>query len=114
MENNKVKGFKGEVLATKYLREHKYLIVESNYTSKIGEIDIVAFKEDTIVFVEVKCRVSNKFGMPREAVNYYKQRKIRQVATSYLLKHRMYEKCNVRFDVIDIVGDKVTHIPNAF
>lgn len=114
MENNIIKGSKGEFLAQKYLKENKYTILQTNYKCKIGEIDIIARKSNVLVFVEVKARESNRFGMPREAVNYYKQQKIKQVATSYMLSKGLYEKCQIRFDVIDILGDKVAHIENAF
>ena len=110
----KVVGLVGEVLAKEYLIEKGYKIVETNYKNKIGEIDIVAKYNSTIIFIEVKARESIKFGHPREAVNYYKQQKIRMVATSYLKLKKLYEKVPVRFDVIDIVGSKITHIENAF
>ena len=114
MKTTKVLGVKGEVLAKNYLLKHGYEIIEINYKNKIGEIDIIAKQGKTLVFVEVKARSSKSFGLPREAVNIYKQRKIRQVATAYLIKNNLYEKCNIRFDVIDVLGDEVAHIPNAF
>ena len=80
----------------------------------IGEIDIIAKKDNVIIFIEVKARESVKFGHPREAVNFYKQQKIRKVATSYLKFKGLYDKVNVRFDVIDVVGTSLTHIENAF
>ena len=81
---NKKTGNVGEALAVKYLKEKSYQIKELNYTNKIGEIDIIATQNDTIVFIEVKSRTSNKFGVGREAVNFYKQQKIRKVAQCYL------------------------------
>lgn len=107
-------GLKGEVLAKEYLINKGYKILDTNYKNKIGEIDIIAKIKNTIVFVEVKARESIRFGYPREAVNYYKQQKIRNVAIGYLKFKGLYEKVDVRFDVIDIIGDKITHIENAF
>ena len=107
-------GLKGEVLAKEYLINKEYIILTTNYKNKIGEIDIIAKKDNVIVFIEVKTRESIKYGYPREAVNFYKQQKIRNVATVYLKFKGLYDKVLVRFDVIDIVGDKITHIENAF
>ena len=110
----KVLGIQGETLAKEHLEKLGYKIVATNYKNKIGEIDIIAYDNSTLVFVEVKCRQSIKFGYPREAVNFYKQNKIRSVAVGYLKYKGLYEKVNVRFDVIDIVGENITHIKNAF
>ena len=110
----KILGIQGETIAKEYLQNLKYKIVKLNYKNKIGEIDIIAKDGDVLVFVEVKARQSLKFGHPREAVNYHKQQKIRNVAIAYLKYNGLYEKIPIRFDVIDIVGDVVTHIKNAF
>ena len=110
---NKVYGSIGEDLANKYLTQKGYKIVERNYKNRIGEIDIIALDKGVIVFVEVKYRHNDKFGMPREAVNKNKQFKIRQVATLYLkIKHKFDSKC--RFDVIEILDDKITHLETCF
>ncbi len=111
--NNKVKGDAGEALAKKYLAKNGYKILQQNYRNKIGEIDLIATKKDVLVFVEVKFRTTNKFGLPREAVNYLKQNKLRKVALSYLQQNgKLNEKA--RFDVIDILDEQITHIKNAF
>ena len=107
-------GVKGETLAKEFLIDKGYKILETNFKNKIGEIDIIAKVNNVIVFVEVKTRESVKFGYPREAVNYYKQQKIRRIATSYLKYKGLFDKILVRFDVIDIVGTSITHIENAF
>ena len=110
----KVLGIQGEALATEHLENQGYKILELNYKNKIGEIDIIAKDGETIVFIEVKARQSLRFGHPREAVNFYKQQKIRSVAIGYLKFKKLYERVPVRFDVVDILGDKITHIKNAF
>lgn len=114
MESNKFTGIKGEVFAKNFLEKNGYKVLATNYKNKIGEIDIIAQINNVLVFVEVKARESLKYGHPREAVNFYKQQKIRQVATAYLMQNKLYDKINVRFDVIDILGEKITHIENAF
>ena len=116
---NKVTGEYGEQLACKYLTSHGYKIIQRNYHNKIGEIDIIIrtkglFEPKQIIFVEVKTRQTKTYGLPREAVNSYKQNKIRQVATAYMIENGIYEKVGMQFDVIDIVGSEVEHITNAF
>lgn len=110
---NKAVWIEGEVEAQKYLVKQKYKILETNFRTKLGEIDIIAFKNDTYVFVEVKARSTGKFGLPREAVDYFKQNKIRQVATEYLIKINKYP-ANMRFDIIEFLDKKLEHIENAF
>ncbi len=114
MENNKITGIKGETSAKEYLISKGYKVLECNYKNNLGEIDIIAKQDNTLVFVEVKKRQSLKYGYPREAVNYYKQQKIRRVAMVYLKQIGLFDKIAVRFDVVDILGNKITHIQNAF
>ncbi len=113
--NTKIKGRTGEDVACEYLKKKKYEIIERNFTTNVGEIDIVAADDGYLVFVEVKARRSTEYGAPSEAVNYFKQRKISQVASQFLSK---YKKLNypVRFDVIEVYMDTMTvnHIENAF
>ena len=114
MVDNKVTGLKGEFRAKQFLENKGYKILESNYKNKIGEIDLIAVDKSYLVFVEVKTRESLRFGYPREAVNFYKQQKIRRVAMGYLKHKGLFDKVNIRFDVVDILGDDITHIENAF
>ena len=110
---NKVTGDEGEIIAQKYLKKKKYRILETNFHSKIGEIDIIAQKCEQIVFIEVKTRESLAFGQPSEAVDKHKQWKIHQVAEAYLIKNRLIDyPC--RFDVIEILDGEINHIENAF
>jgi putative endonuclease len=110
---NKVMGNLGEQLAQKYLKKQKYKIIETNYQTKLGEIDIIAKDGDTFVFVEVKTRSLIQFGLPREAVTKQKQTKIRQVATQFLKQNKALN-APCRCDVIDILDETITHIKNAF
>lgn len=107
-------GAMGEQQANQFLKQNNYKILQTNYKNKLGEIDIIATtKTGVLVFVEVKTRTTAKFGLPREAVTMHKQQKIRQVATLYLQqKHKLNQP--VRFDVIDIWDNEITHIKNAF
>ena len=110
---NKVSGDSAEKLAIKFLKNKGYKILEEKYKNKIGEIDIIAKDKDIIVFVEVKFRSNDYFGLPREAVNQQKQFKIRQVATQYITTKRLFSIA-CRFDVLEILVDKITHIENCF
>lgn len=110
---NKIKGDIGEELATQFLKKEKYKILARNYSTHIGEIDIIATKNSVIVFVEVKARTSNEFGRPAEAVNYRKQQKIHLVAEQYLQKYNLENK-EIRFDVIEIFDGEVTHLKDCF
>ena len=110
---NKRIGNIGEAEAVAFLKGKGYKIVETNYTNKIGEIDIVAKDKQTLVFVEVKSRSSDMFGLGREAVDFRKQQKIRLVAQGYIKYKKLFD-VSCRFDVVEIMGDKITHIENAF
>jgi len=114
---NKDLGRKGERLALDFLRKKGYRIIETNYRTRRGEIDIVCEHGGCIVFVEVKTRRSLSFGNPEEAVNERKRRKMLDTASRYLLERSRIDKVDCRFDVIAIVEGKrqtITHIQDAF
>ena len=110
-------GKKGESIAVKHLKKNGYKILEQNYRTKLGEIDIVAKEKDTIVFVEVKARRSDRFGSPKWAVTLKKQRKISMVALHYL-KSKNQTREKARFDVVAIrltsEGPGIEIVKNAF
>ena len=110
---NRYKGQKGENLAKDYLKSKKYKILEQNYSNFCGEIDIIALINECVVFVEVKKRDDLRFGRPCEAVDKFKQQKIKKTAMVYLKQHKKLD-CQIRFDVIEIFGDEINHIINAF
>jgi len=117
--SNKTLGSYGESLAREYLKSIGYQILEENFRNKLGEIDLIAQDGKMICFVEVKTRQSLEQGQPYEAINYWKIRKLSQMATFYL-KHKFHSlEIPSRFDVISIVHDKtsspsIQHIKNAF
>ncbi len=111
--HKKLLGRVGEKRAVKYLKELGYEILETNFTTDIGEIDIIAKDEEYIVFVEVKTRSSINYGMPSEAVNSKKREKYKNLASLYLLKlGNLNASC--RFDVIEVIKSEINHIINAF
>ena len=104
MQNKQQKfGEKGESLAAWFLKKNGYKIVEQNYRTQLGEIDIIAKDKKTLVFVEVKSRRSTRFGNPKWAVTPKKQRKISMVALSYL-KTTKQSDARARFDVVAITS----------
>lgn len=109
------RGVRGEDLAVKYLETHGYRILDRNYTTDVGEVDIFATDEKTLVAVEVKSRLSLEYGTPAEAVGHEKVKKISQVTAQYIKQFRLFG-VPVRFDVVEVyLSDKtVNHIENAF
>ncbi|MGE4318897.1 MAG: YraN family protein [Deferribacterales bacterium] len=104
-------GQKGEKKAEKYLIQNGYKILEKNFRSRFGEIDIIAFKDGCTVFVEVKTRKNSAYGKGFEAVDARKQQKLIMTAQAFFQGR---EETAARFDVISIDNDSVTHIQNAF
>ncbi len=113
--DNKLKGKAGESIACEYLKKNGYEIFHKNFSTELGELDIVAADSEYLVFIEVKARTDDAFGTPAEAVNYHKRRKISEVASQYIKKFRYFD-VPVRFDVIEVYTGtkKVNHIVNAF
>lgn len=109
------KGFCFEEIAKRYLQSNNYLILDTNFYCRLGEIDIIALKNSVICFVEVKGRKNIDFGYPREYVTPSKIRKIIAAAKYYLMK-KSYSDLNCRFDVLEIIEDKkeINYIENAF
>ncbi len=100
-DNRRQTGQSGESLAVKILKGKGYRIVEQNYRSKLGEIDVIARDGNVIAFVEVKARRTMDFGGPKLAVTPRKQRKISMVALQYLKDTGQMEE-RARFDVVAI------------
>jgi len=110
-------GKMGEMLAKSYLEKKGYTILEQNFRMRYGEIDIIAKFQDEIVFIEVKTRSGTEHGLPCEAVNKAKQRKIHRAANYYLLVTDC--SCSAcRIDIIEIliINSKpfLRQISNAF
>ena len=114
MVNQRSQGNSYERLAAKFLEEKGFSIVEFNFFSKIGELDILAKDKEYLVFVEVKYRKNKSKGSAAEAVTFSKMKKICRTADYYMLTHNMADSTSVRFDVVAIEEGKLTHIPNAF
>ncbi len=112
--NKRALGTEKEKLACDYLKKKGYHIVETNFFCRRGEIDIIAKDGEYLVFVEVKYRKNADFGGGLYAVSKDKIRKISQTAGYYMLCHNIATDMPVRFDVIAMDGENITHIANAF
>lgn len=118
----------GEDIAEKYLKKHGYKILSRNYGCRGGEIDIVCFRFGVLVFVEVKARSNDSFGLPSDAVGIEKIRRIRTAARDFSINHVRSGKISVfypfgielkrsiykkRIDVIEVFlseGNRINHI----
>ena len=109
-------GERGEKIAFQYLLERDFMIKEKNWRRRHLEIDIIAMKDDMLIFVEVKTRFSSYFGTPESAVNWSKQKKLARAANAYM-KYRNYNG-EARFDVISVILNKknqsIEHFEDAF
>lgn len=114
-------GNLGEDAAAKFLKKQGYKIIGRNFSTQMGEIDILAQDGEYLVFVEVKLRKAEDHGTPAEFVNYHKQQRLRKTAAFYLQQHD--PNAFARFDVVEIVGyekgsklkiERIGVIKNAF
>ncbi len=112
--NKRQKGSIYESRVCDLLSDRGYKIIERNFISRYGEIDIIALREGFICFVEVKYRKNADRGMPEEAISTSKIRKICRTSTFFLCSHRQYSKMQIRFDVATVLGDEISYYENAF
>ena len=111
-------GHTGEAIAAKYYRQRGWLLLNHNYRTRMGEIDLILYKENTLVFAEVKTRTGLMLDRPAAAVDARKQRRLILAAQQYL-QHSPYEDAAIRFDVVEVTpaagkGWQVHCIPGAF
>ena len=92
----------GEEAAVGLLKDNGYKILQKNYKTKLGEIDIIAKDKDTICFIEVKARQTDRFGLPCEAISKFKQRQISKAALIFLKGKNILDK-KARFDIVSII-----------
>lgn len=112
--NKRQTGQEQENRAAVYLTERGYKILERNYRCRMGEIDLIAFHQGYLVFVEVKYRRGNRAGRPEEAVDFRKQKKISQTAAWYLKEKGLSLDTPCRFDVVAITPEEIRVFPDAF
>jgi putative endonuclease len=110
-------GNKGEAIAKKHLEDNGYQILEVNWRYRRAEVDLIAFKDSTLIFAEVKTRTGNSYGEPEDFVTYAKQGLMTLAAEEYIYKTSHNDE--IRFDIISILFDKfdhynLNHIEDAF
>ncbi|KKQ24676.1 MAG: hypothetical protein US62_C0010G0004 [Candidatus Woesebacteria bacterium GW2011_GWA1_37_8] len=118
MVTSKASGDLGELIAAKFISSLGYKIIDKNFRGKFGEIDIIAKYGNSLVFIEVKKRISSKFGTPEEAITKTKLKRIIKTIDYYLYSHGLNEgKNKIRIDVIAISGNQgnisLNHIKNV-
>jgi putative endonuclease len=103
-------------MAQSFLRCQGYDILDSNWRSRGGELDIVCAKKDLIVFVEVKTRTDVRYGLPGEALTEKKQRRLLHAASAYLSKNKLWER-SCRIDLISVrwqeLECQIEHVHNV-
>lgn len=101
MVSNQTTGIKGEAIAVDFLKRQKYKILEQNFRTPFGEIDIIAKDRKTLCFIEVKTRNSHDYGDPLEAITKRKQHTMARTAYAYLGQKKL-EDIPVRFDIVTV------------
>lgn len=116
MAKHNLLGQKGEDLAAEYLERHGYTILDRDWHCGHKDLDLVATKDDTIVFVEVKTRTSAEWGNPQDFIDDRKIRRIVNSADAYLRFNQI--DMNVRFDVVSVLAEgeefRIEHVEQAF
>jgi putative endonuclease len=110
MESNKEKGAKGEQIATDYLIEKGYQILERNWRHHHLEVDVIASKDTMLHIIEVKTRHSLRFGLPEESISRDKMTFLKNAAEAYQFQHSYWKY--LQFDVIaiTIIGNEPREI----
>lgn len=112
--NRREIGKKKEEQAVLYLKKQGYEILECNYWTHFGEIDIIAREAGYLCFVEVKYRANGRYGAPEGVITRQKEQRIGKSAYYYLREKHILPDTPIRFDVVMIVGEKTTLFKNAF
>lgn len=104
----------GEDLAAEWYRRRGYRVVDRNWRTSSGEIDLVVRRGRLVVIAEVKTRRTDAFGVPALAVGVVKQQRLRRLAATWLAERRIRRRVDVRFDVVAVTGDAVEVYEGAF
>lgn len=114
MYNKRSIGKEYEQKAVAYLKLQGYRIIETNFQCRTGEIDIIAKQDRYLVFIEVKYRINSAKGMPHEAIDIRKIKKISKTAQYYMLINNIFMGTPCRFDALLILNQEITLIQDAF
>lgn len=116
MADTRETGVRGEQAAVDFLRANGYTILATNWRSGKYEIDIVARRDDTVRFVEVKCRKVGGLTLPEEAIDARKVRALFRVVNDYISAHGLECECCIDVIAVDAMSDgsfSIRHIPDA-
>jgi putative endonuclease len=112
--NSKLRGDRGEDRAADYLQSCGHHIVKRNLRCRSGEVDIVVYRDDTLVFVEVKhWRTLSIFDLER-SITKAKRSRILGCAREFLTREPQWRPFRLRFDIIHVGSEEITHYPSAF
>ena len=114
MKQNRNIGQKAEQVAEAFLKRKGIGILTRNYRCRQGEIDLIGWDGPILVFVEVKARANCGCGYPGEALTYWKRKRICYTALVFCAREKIPQNTAVRFDVVEIVGNQIRHVENAF
>lgn len=107
-----------EDLAANYLGKQGIKIVDRNFHSRFGEIDLIALEQQILIFIEIRYRKNEKHIAAIETIDHFKCRKLISTSEYFLNKHRNYQSYQCRYDVITIIGElgkpSIEWIKNAF
>ena len=108
-----------EDLALRFLQKHNMILLERNFRSRFGEIDLIMQQNNTIIFVEVRSRKNSAFLHPAETIDYSKKNKIRRTSQVFMQKTPARKHYDWRFDVVTLIGRrekemKIEWIKSAF
>lgn len=112
-------GRLGEEAAARYLQDRGFVIVERNWQTRLGELDLIAQKGNGLVFVEVRTTSGKRFGYGFQSIDIRKQQKVRRLALQYLQQKRLFG-ASIRFDVVSVLLNerrdpiRIDHIEGAF
>jgi len=106
MRYRKNVGDSGEDFAARILEESGYQIIERNYSTRYGEIDIIAFRDGVLHFIEVKTRTGMEYGFPSEAITEVKRTRIRRTAESYISRRKTFWR-SISFDVFEVMSELI-------
>jgi putative endonuclease len=103
MRDKRAIGHDGEQRALAFLKKRGFSILATNYRFRTGEIDIIARRNNLIAFIEVKTRLSTRYGYPEEAIDRRRAKRMIQTAKHFLVAKKLYDKTDVRFDVLALL-----------
>ncbi len=112
--NKRKVGAKYEERAAEFLRDQGYVILEKNFSCRLGEIDLIGRSDGYLCFIEVKYRSGSEYGFPSEAIDNRKIKKIVRSALTYMNFHKLSPDTACRFDVVVILDREYSLIKNAF